>query len=191
MRQVSRYKLLMIVFLVGTSWVLSSCTSNQQDDSKVTPIPVWEYKNETAFDTVYPEGWVQDIIFQGFLAFAPPEVAYESESGPSMSILREPYNRLISPLEEELNHFLEYGPLREDYFLISSISPIKIGQYDGLEVALEREATEMFIAMKSVISVTQTDSGSLYTFIATAPTEQWDDSWPLLLTITQNITFNE
>lgn len=181
----------LLILLVSTSGVLSSCTSRTETTPKATPILVWEFKNETAFETVYPEGWVQDIIRQGFMVFAPQEVAFESESGPSMSIIREPFDGLMSSLEEELNHFLEYGPLREDYFLISDINPVEMGQYDGLEVAVEREADEMFIAMKSVISVIRTDSGSLYTFIAAAPTEKWDESWPLLLTITQNITFNE
>jgi hypothetical protein len=125
------------------------------------------------------------------LVFASPEVAFELEAGPPMSILREPLDGLISPLEEELNHYLEFGPLRDDYSLTSSINPVKIGQYDGLEVAVEREATEIYIAMKLAISITRTDSDNLYTFIATAPTEQWNDSWPLLLTITQNITFSE
>jgi hypothetical protein len=191
MRQLARIKFLFFVLLMSTSWVLSSCTSDNGNVPKPTPILVWEYKNETAFDTVYPQGWVNDVLREGYLAFAPSDVAYDSAPGPSMSILREPFDGIMTPLEDELNHFLEFGPLREDYFFISDINPVEIGQYDGLEVALEREATEMFIAMKTVISMTRTDSGSLYTFIATAPTEQWDESWPLLLTITENITFNE
>jgi hypothetical protein len=191
MRQVARIKFVIVILLMSTSWVLSSCTSGETQIPKPTPILVQEYKNETAFDTVYPQGWVVDIIRQGYLAFAPSDVAYESAPGPSMSILRKPFDGLTTTLEDELNHFLEFGPLREDYFFISDINPVEIGQYDGLEVALERDATEMYIAMKTVISMTRTDSGSLYTFIATAPTEQWDESWPLLLTITQNITFNE
>ncbi|OGO16879.1 MAG: hypothetical protein A2Z14_01790 [Chloroflexi bacterium RBG_16_48_8] len=191
MRQVSQFSWIFFIFLFGIVWMLSGCTSDSDSPPETTPILVWEYKNQTAFDTVYPEGWEYGIIREGFIVFAPPNVAYDSESGPSMSILREAPGVLISSLQEELDHFLEYGPLREDYFLISEVNPVTIGQYDGLEVAVERESTEMFIAMKAMIYVIRTDSGSLYTFMATAPTEQWEESWPLLSAIIQNGTFNE
>jgi len=191
MKRISKVAFLWVILCVGVFLFSSGCNSDLDNTPESTPILVWEYKNEIAFDTVYPQGWEQSLIRKGFLVFAPPEVAYQDESGPTMSIMRESPLGFPDSLEEDLNHFLEFGPLREDYFLISDINPVKIGQYDGLEVAVEREATEMFIAMKSVISITRTDSGSLYTLIATAPTEQWDESWPLLLAISQNVTFNE
>jgi len=191
MRQGSRFSLLLFTLLLGIIWILSACTKETDTPTKPTPIVVHEYENPTAFDVVYPQGWEYGIIREGFIAFAPPNVAYDTESGPVMSILREEPTGAISSLEEELNHFLEFGPLREDYFLISDIHPVTIGQYDGLEVAVEREATEMFIAMKATLSVVRTESGSLYTFIATAPTEQWEESLPFFSAMMQNVTFNE
>jgi hypothetical protein len=191
MRQVSITIIVWLVFILSVSGIISACNSGPEEDPSSTPIVVWEFKNQTAFDTVYPEGWENFIVKEGFLVFGPHGVTYLGESGPTMSIIRQPPGTSLPSLEEELSHFLEFGPLREDYFLISDINDVKMGQYDGLEVAVEREATEMFIAMKGVISVVKTESGSLYTFIATAPADQWDASWPLLLTITQNITFNE
>jgi hypothetical protein len=180
-----------LFLFVGLVFFSAGCVSSGDATPEATPIMVWEYENRTAFDTVYPEGWDVSLIREGFLVFSPPEVAYESVAGPTMSILRTGALEGPGTVKEELDHFLEFGPLREDYVLISSINPVKIGQYDGLEVAVEREATEMFLAMKSVISVVKTDSGSLYTFVATAPTDQWDENWPLLLSISQNISFNE
>lgn len=190
MMRASKVMFLWVSLVVLGLGLNASCTPSD-DTPKPTQIIVWEYKNDTAFDTVYPEGWEQTIIREGFLVFAPPEVAYDSEAGPTMSILREGPLGVPDSVEEELNHFLEFGPLREDYSLISDIVPVEIGQYEGLEVAVERQATEMYLAMKGVISVVRTDSGSLYTFIATAPTDQWDANWPLLLAISQNVTFNE
>ena len=191
MKRDLRVVFLWVLLFVGVLLVTSGCKSDLTSTLESTPILVWEYSNEVAFDTVYPEGWEHYIIRVGFSVFSPPEVAYQNESGPTMSVIRETPFGVPGTLEEEVNQFLEFGPLREEYFLISDINPVKIGQYDGLEVAVEREASEMFLAMKSVISITRTDSGSLYTFIATAPTEQWDESWPLLLAISQNVTFNE
>jgi hypothetical protein len=190
MRQVIKFVFLWMVFILGT-WALSACNSTDIEPPEETPIVVWEYKNETAFDTVYPEGWEQSVLREGFLAFAPPKVALDSEPGPSMSVLRDPPGASYSSLQEEMDHILEFGPLREDYFLTSEVTPVEIGQYGGLEVNIEREATEMFIAMKGIITITRTDSGSLYTFIATAPSEEWEESYPLFLAILDNITFNE
>lgn len=190
MRQVSRFVFVWVVLILGT-WALTACNSNNVETPETTPIVVWEYKNETAFDTVYPEGWEQSVLRGGFLAFAPPQVAFDSEPGPSMSVLRDPPGVSFSSLQEEMDHFLEFGPLREDYFLTSEIIPVEIGQYGGLEVQVEREATEMFIAMKGLITITRADSGALYTFIATAPSEQWEESYPLFLAILQNVAFNE
>jgi hypothetical protein len=191
MRQVSKITIVLFVLMLGTSWFLSSCNSDTDTTAEKTPILVWEYKNQTAFDTVYPQGWEYFIVREGIMVFAPDEVTYEAESGPSMTILREAPGVSFAPLREELDHFLEYGPLREDYILTSEVTPVDIGGYEGLEVAIEREATEMFIPMKGVIYVVRADSGALYTFIASAPTEQWDQNWPLLLVISQNINFNE
>ena len=191
MKRVSKVVFVWVTLCMSMMVFSTGCNSVSDATPKATPIMVWEYENKTAFDTVYPEGWEQTIIREGFLVFSPPEVAYESASGPTMSVLRTSPLGLPGTVREELDHFLEFGPLREEYVLISDIVPVKIGQYEGLEVALEREATEMYIAMKSVISVVRTESGSLYTFVATAPTEEWDESWPLLLAISQNVTFNE
>lgn len=190
MKRNSMVVILWGILCLGLLWLTAGCTPSDSTP-KPTPIMVWEYKNTKAFETVYPEGWEYTMMREGFLVFASPNVAYDSEAGPTMSIIRESPLELPGSLEDELNHFLEFGPMREDYFLISDISPVKIGQYDGLEVAVEREAEDIFMAMKSVISVIRTESGSLYTFIATAPTEQWAESWPLLLAISQNVTFNE
>jgi len=180
-----------LFLFVGLLIVSAGCVSTENATPKATPIIVWEYENETAFDTVYPEGWEVSLIREGFLVFAPPNVAYDSEAGPTMSVLRTSPLGGAGSLEDELNHFLDFGPLREDYFLTSDINPVKIGQYDGLEVAVEREAKDMYLAMKSVISMVRAENGSLYTFVATAPADQWDESWPLLLAISQNINFNE
>ena len=67
---------------------------------------------------------------------------------------------------------------------------MQIGQCEGLKIGVEREATEMHIPMKGGIVVVRTDSGRLYTSIATASTEQWGQSYPQFRAISQNVTFN-
>jgi ABC-type dipeptide/oligopeptide/nickel transport system permease component len=39
-------------------------------------------------------------------------------------------------------------------------------------------------------SFVKTDSGYIYYFIATAPTEDWDESWPEFLAILENVEFH-
>ena len=65
----------------------------------------------------------------------------------------------------------------------------KLGQYSGLRVSVERQSTEEDIAMKGVITAAFTENSTLYYFIATAPTDQWDQNWPKMLAILQNVNF--
>ena len=178
------------ILLITTAWSLLGCNSETSVTPDPTPIVVWEYKNETAFDTVYPEGWVSDILRQGILVFSPEEVAYELVPGPTMTVILEP-PRGFADVEEALDHFLEFGPLRQDYVITSEIKPIQLGQYEGLQVGVAREATEMFIAMKGVITAAETGKSNIYYFVATAPEEQWEQGWPQFLAILQNVHFNE
>ncbi len=188
--KISRIIVGLCLFALTNSWFLSACNSETSVTPDPTPIVVWEFKNETAFDTVYPEGWTSEIIRQGILVFAPEDVAYELVPGPTMTVILES-PRGFADVEEGLDHFLEFGPLREDYILTSEIKPIQLGQYDGLQVGIAREATEMFIAMKGVITAAETGKSNIYYFVATAPDEQWEQSWPQFLAILQNVNFNE
>jgi hypothetical protein len=187
--KVTRIFVGLFIFLM-TAWSLSACNSEKDETPDSTPIVVWEYKNETAFDTVYPQGWTSEVIRTGIMVFAPEEVAYDLVPGPTMTVILEA-PRGFSDAAEGLDHFLEFGPLREGYVITSEIAPTQLGQYDGIQVGVEREATEMFIAMKGVITAAETAKSNIYYFVATAPTEQWDQNWPLFLAIVQNVNFNE
>jgi hypothetical protein len=170
---------------------LSACESNTEKLPEATSLPVWVFQNEKTFNTVYPEGWSEEVVKEGFLVFSPPEVGYEGNPGPSLTVLRQVPERIAFSLEEEFNHFLEFGPLREDYTISSPNTPFQVGEYEGIRVGVERQASDIYISMKGVIVAVKTKSATLYYFIATAPTEQWEESWPLLLAIIQNVTFNE
>jgi hypothetical protein len=176
--------------MLTTAWLLLGCHSETSVTPSPTPIVVWEYKNETAFDTVFPEGWTNEIIRQGILVFAPEEVAYELVPGPTMTVILES-PRGFNNVEEGLDHFLEFGPLRANYVITSEIKPVQLGQYDGLQVGVSREETEMLIAMKGVITAAETEKNNIYYFVATAPEEEWEQSWPQFLAILQNVHFNE
>ncbi len=188
--KVTRIIIGLYVFFLITAWSLSACNSVENDSPDSTPIVVWEYKNETAFDTVYPEGWTSEVIRQGILVFSPPDVAYDLIPGPTMMVILE-FPKGFADVEEALNHFLEFGPSRDGYAITSQLVPTQLGQYDGLQVQVEREAEEIYIAMKGVITAAKTAKGNFYYFVATAPTEQWEQSWPQFLAILQNVNFNE
>ncbi len=170
---------------------LSACDSNPENTPEVTPLPVWKFENEMTFNTVYPAGWSAEVMKEGFLVFSPPEVGYDGNPGPSMTVLREVPESIAFSLEEELDHFLQFGPLREDYTVSSPNTPFQVGEYEGIRVGVERQASDIYISMKGVIVAVKTESATLYYFIATAPSEQWEESWPLLLAMMQNVTFNE
>ncbi len=179
-----------ILPMIGILLVLSACNTAAEDVTSPTPIPVVEYKNETSFDTVYPVDWVETILTQGFLIFSPVNVAYQGEIGPSVTV------RMIAPgfssspqLEEDFNNFLTRGPFQGDYEQTSEILNVKLGQYSGLRVFVERQQAGEIIAMKGMITAVFTQNGTSYYFIATAPIEQWDQNWPKMQAILQNVKF--
>lgn len=94
-------------------------------------------------------------------------------------------------LDEELEQFLERGPLRDQYFLTSEILEASLGQYAALRVEFEREAIEELNAMIGTIVSARVASRAVYHFVATAPTEQWAESWPLMASVLQSVSFNE
>jgi hypothetical protein len=182
-----KFKIHISLFL-GLIFALSSC-ENSTEEPPPTPIPVVEYSNETSFDTVYPSDWVETILGTGFLIFSPVDVAYEGVPGPSLTVRMIPPGFSAPTLEEDFDRFLKFGPLRGDYAQNTDIQNVKVGQYRGLRVEVERKETDEFIAMKGVIVAVWTENTTVYYFIATAPTEIWDLNWPKMQAILQNLTF--
>jgi hypothetical protein len=174
---------------IGFALLTFACKGPVEDVPSSTPIPVVEYTNETSFDTVYPSDWVETVLGTGFLVFSPIEVAYEGLPGPSITVRMIPPGFSAPTLEEDMQRFLEFGPLRGDYVQNTDIQSAKVGQYSGLRVEVEREAADEFIAMKGVIVAVWTENTTVYYFIATAPTEQWDQNWPKMQAILQNLQF--
>lgn len=174
--------------LIGFVLLVSACET-VPPETKATPIPVVEYNNETSFDTVYPSDWVETVLGTGFLVFSPIEVAYEGNPGPSLTVRMIPPGFSAPTLEEDFQRFLEFGPLRGNYVQNTEIDSVKVGQYSGLRVEVEREASGEEIAMTGVIVAVWTENTTVYYFIGTAPTEVWDQNWPKMQAILQNLHF--
>jgi hypothetical protein len=128
---------------------------------------------------------------EGLLVFGPPNVISLEGLGPSVTIYRIPPEMVAFTLEGQLEQFLERGPYAQDFIPVSEMLDTKLGEYPALRVDFAREAIEFFEAMTGFIVSARMESGAVYHFVATTPTEQWSETWPLMTSVIQSVNFNE
>lgn len=159
-----------------------------------TRVGMYVYSNPTAFDMHYPAGWTNNIVKQGVMVIAPPEVASLDAPGPSVTIYRvgPGFSDPDLDLNVQLEEFLNRGPLSQGFVISSEILPRDLGQYSGYTADIEREETaEGLNAMHGRIVVVRADTKALYYVMATAPSEMWEDNVVFFTAIYQSMLFNE
>jgi hypothetical protein len=182
---------LKVIILICLSFVVFACNQTTEQVPDSTPVLVHQYTETTAFEIVYPVNWVSNIVDQGLLIFGPIEVVSLEEPGPSVTIYRIQPEKVTLSLEEHLDRFLERGPLTEEFTLSSEVSESSLGQYPALRADIQREAGEILTATKGFVISVKVANGAIYHFVATAPTEEWEQNLPLINAMIQNMTFNE
>jgi hypothetical protein len=181
--------LLLVGFSLGTLGFLTACSV--QTSAEPTPVVVQQYSGTSAFELQYPADWVSQIIQPGLIIFGPSDVVGFIETGPSVTIYRVPPEASGLGLEGQVDHFLDFGPYEEKFEPEADIYISHLGQYSALRVDISREAFEHLIAMKGYVVSAQVNSGAIYHFVATTPTDRWESDWPLLASVYQSVVFNE
>ena len=183
-------KVTLVLLLAIAALILSGCTP-ESEPPEATPVLVQEFTATSAFELLYPVNWINNLIRPGLLVFGPVEVVSLNAPGPSVTVYRISPLGAAGELDEELGQFLERGPLSEQFFLTSEVLEASLGQYAALRVEFEREAIEELNALTGYIVSARVASRAVYHFVATAPSEQWAESWPLMASVLQSVSFNE
>jgi hypothetical protein len=182
-------QILSIILIIFSLGLLTACSV--ETEINPTPVIVQQYSGSSAFELQYPAEWVDAIIQQGLLVFGPPDVVGFLMTGPSVTVYRISPENAGQGVEAQLEHFLAFGPYEENFEPVTEILETKLGQYSALRIDIAREEFEHLMAMTGYVITTRVNSGAIYHFIATAPTETWVDDWPLLASVIQSVSFNE
>lgn len=131
------------------------------------------------------------MVAEGIMVYGPAEVAAFMEPGPSVTLNRIRADRVVGTDQEVFDNFLTRGPLRGEFETIGPVKVAQLGQYEGLRVDMDRQATEDLIAMRGKVTMARTDGGAVYFLSATGPTETWDVDWPKMKIVIDSVHFNE
>jgi hypothetical protein len=155
------------------------------------PLEVTTYKNEAAFDLLYPADWSYQVMREGIMLFGEEEVLFQQEAGASVVFYRIPANTGREDLPESFAHFMDNGPLRTGYEETSELQSVQLDGREALAVSVKRDEAETQPAVQAYILGTRTESGSIYIISATAPSDEWNRHWPAFQVLVQSIHFNE
>jgi hypothetical protein len=178
------------LFLICAALILAACLSVSGEPTPIT-VEVREHTNPNAFDVQYPADWEGLVVAEGVMVFGPPEVAGLLKSGPSVTIFRISAEGVTGSDEEFLDTYLSRGPLRDGFETNGSVGTSRIGRYQGLGVELKRDQSENVDAFRGLVMLVRTDSGAVYVFSATSPTESWEEHWPPMKVIIDSVRFHE
>lgn len=185
-------RLLPIVLVIFGISLLAACyPSPIRREPTAQVVGVFEHKNPHTFDLEYPVEWSAVIVTEGVMVFGPPHVVGIIEPGPSVTVYRIPAVGVTGTDQDVFDNFLRSGPLSGDFELSGPIEVARLGQYQGLGVDVDRERSGDLIAMQGKIRLVRTESGAVYIFSATGPSESWEQDWPRLSVILDSVQFNE
>ena len=109
-----------------------------------------------------------------------------------MSVLRVPIAQVHGNAEGELNHYLDFGPLRAGYTKNGEYEPLTIGGQEAWAVSLSFAGDgEELIPMETYIVSSETESGAVYIFTSTAPAEMWDQYETTFKVMVNSVAFTE
>ena len=164
------------LFIVG-------CSNSGPDPEKL----IWTtYNTGFGFSMVYPESWTQSILSEGLIAFGEAEdVAENTVSGEAARTIvvfrRSPQG--FESLEAEFERYVEAGPESSGFISDDGIRETKLDGRPAYEIKIrtdpelieseDRPDTTLYII------AAYADNGVTYYITATAPTEQWQDWWPV------------
>lgn len=170
--------------------LLAACFSESSAPTRIA-VGLHEYANPNAFKIEYPSAWQRVTVREGIMVFGPPEVTGIREPGPSVTVYRIPPGGASGSDAEIFENFLARGPLKGEFVTTGPNETIRLGQYQGLGVSLERHASQDLIPLSGKVSMVRANSGAIYIFSATVPTESREDTWPTMMIVLDSVHFNE
>lgn len=168
---------LMVIIVVIVIGVVILTLSTPLIQSSLIVLPNSFDDSPAGFTFRYPEGWSYIIPMQGLLVSAPPETLSQSEAGQTFTVQRNAPLSVYGTLDEALDIYLRRGALRPDR-MWNTISEIERSTFLGREalvVDLEGRENEASPESRAHVVITTAENSFVYTFVLTAPGEQWAD----------------
>ena len=109
-----------------------------------------------------------------------------------MTVLRISTANVHGNAEGELNHFLDFGPVRSGYTKDGEYGRLTIDEQEAWDVALSYAGDgDENIPMKAYIVSSETGGGAVYLFTATAPAEMWAQYEQTFKLMVNSVEFTE
>lgn len=201
---VARYLTLFLIILCGFS--IAACQEKADSTESETAPPreeanttesdpdqlvMAQYAGEGSIEILYPAAWTFHLPRVGLLMFATKETIELAEPGPLMTILRVSEGQVHGNAEGELNHYLDFGPLRSGYTQNGDYKQITVNGQEAWEVSLSYEGNDENIPMEAYIVSSETESGAVYIFTSTSPAEMWDQHEITFKVMVNSVEFTE
>lgn len=185
------YRRVRILWIAIAGLLLSACGEIVANPATVTPeFSFQQYRNEAAFEMLYPTTWNFDLIQEGLIAFAHPDaLTLDTETlQANVVVFRQSADPRFT-VEDDLTHYLESGPLGAGFVRVDEAPQLLVDAPASASAMVVRDSAEN--PATSFVIVARTDSGALYTLTATAPQHGWDFWWPHFQIMLSSVKFNE
>ncbi|MCA9988601.1 MAG: hypothetical protein KDE09_02165 [Anaerolineales bacterium] len=144
------------------------------------------HNNGYGFKMLYPENWTESLISQGLMAFGEAEdVSAATAAGTAASTVvvfrRQP--QAFESLQAEFARYVEGGPEASGFVSEDGIHETTLDGRQAFEVLTQTDpeliAAEDRPDTTLYIIAVYADNGVTYYVTATAPTEDWEEMWPI------------
>lgn len=151
-------------------WIVCAGMLVACSNSDALPALSNTYRNPTAFNFNYPEGWEYSIPVQGLLILGEPQTL-EGTPGPTFTVQRSLQLAQSESLEAALETYLRRGPLREDRFWTTTeeITTVEFNGRDALRTTLQGADFDDAPQADLTVIATKVEDGPTYFFIVAIP----------------------
>ncbi len=128
-------------------------------------------QSPTGFTIQYPDEWTYMIPSTGLMMLGPSEVLYDSQPGPTVTIVRAEPLAVVGDLENALDRYLQNGPLRVSgkWQIITPAQATQLEQRDARVVELK--STDA-MPIRTRIIATSADNTFVYLFVTSVPEDK-------------------
>ncbi|MEM7335137.1 MAG: hypothetical protein AAF490_23870 [Chloroflexota bacterium] len=156
-----------------------------------TPIQMQVFESDAPITLLYPVDWQFMLPRQGILIFGEEQTLFKSQPGAVFTVLRVPNHQVHGDLEGEFNHYLDFGPRRDNYQEIEEVAEITIGERKALTVRMNFPGDDERLPFETNITAVETESGAVYILSETAPSDVWEEHQASFSAILGSISFKE